>query len=309
MEFVRFENTPNPTLYLPYYSEGDLQKILRLGDHNRQDMRDVMWQLLKALEYLHARQIVHRDVKPTNVLIQVRNPIHVRLADFSISKDGEVMHTAVGTRDYQAPEIWRRQQYDNKVDIWSLGIMVLEMILCLPLPNELVKDTRSADSQLEWCEKAAEYGAMGAGRDDIAAFVSNNLVRMDPAERSSASECLDIGQQVRVFEEVDEASPNDPARDGHAPEPRTMSPLNAMQRTVLPWEVDSATEVPTQVPAKYNNHSKRPHADSDSSDKISTKRPKADGGDDDPVEDEQRVDSDSDSDNKDKEGSEQSEKI
>ena len=94
--------TWEPTLYLPYHSQGGLQDSTCFADHNRQDIRDMLWQLLKGFKYVHARNIVHRDIKPTNVLIEALDPIHVRLSDFSMSEDCEVLNTVVGTRSYQA---------------------------------------------------------------------------------------------------------------------------------------------------------------------------------------------------------------
>jgi serine/threonine protein kinase len=84
---------------------------------------------LKALSYIHAHHRIHRDIKSDNVLLNLQG--EVKIADFGyaaqLTQQQQKRRTVVGTPYWMAPELIRGNDYDVKVDIWSLGIMVMEM--------------------------------------------------------------------------------------------------------------------------------------------------------------------------------------
>ncbi|GLC41537.1 hypothetical protein PLESTM_001212400 [Pleodorina starrii] len=99
-------------------------------DHGRQTeerARFYVAQIVLALEYLHARRIAYRDLKPENLLIDASG--YLRLTDLGFAKvvKGRT-HTLCGTPDYMAPEVLTGEGYTPAVDWWSLGCVIYEML-------------------------------------------------------------------------------------------------------------------------------------------------------------------------------------
>ena len=99
------------------------------------DEKEIMYQVTKGLTYLHRKEIVHRDIKPNNILISIpkrdrADVPQMRLADFGISKSlkadkDDFTNTNVtnphGSKGWMAPELYLNERHDFKVDIFSLG--------------------------------------------------------------------------------------------------------------------------------------------------------------------------------------------
>lgn len=142
------------TLHYFYYSNGlkkddvylnlileflpdTLSKLLRRYNKNHQNLpifyvRLFMFQLLRALEYLHSLGICHRDIKPQNLLIDPDQGV-LKLCDFGCAKHlirGEPSVSYVCSRNYRAPElIFGAIDYTVKIDVWSAGCIMGEMLL------------------------------------------------------------------------------------------------------------------------------------------------------------------------------------
>merc|ERR1719313_2610357 len=96
--------------------------------------------LVLALETLHERSIVFRDLKPENVMLDVQG--YLKLIDFGIAKKLETgggrAFTMIGTPHYMAPEVIRGKGYGSEVDIWGLGVILYELVCgFLPFGEDL----------------------------------------------------------------------------------------------------------------------------------------------------------------------------
>lgn len=91
-------------------------------------------EVLQALLYMHQRHEIHRDIKSVNILLDKDG--HVKVADFGgavvLTKEDNARTSLVGTPHWMAPELIRHMPYKESVDIWSLGITVLEMAEGVP---------------------------------------------------------------------------------------------------------------------------------------------------------------------------------
>jgi serine/threonine protein kinase len=94
---------------------------------------------------------VYRDIKPGNILVKHRYPLYIKFADFGLSKEGSSFTTICGSKTYVPPEIARylsspksvpTEKYKSAVNIWSLGVIILEYAYGLPYPGRRTKLAR-----------------------------------------------------------------------------------------------------------------------------------------------------------------------
>ncbi|EAX98600.1 CAMK family protein kinase [Trichomonas vaginalis G3] len=132
IELIKDDVTHKIYLIVPYAGRGPLSpKCWEANIMDEKDAKDVFKQLAEGIQYLHNNNIVHRDIKPDNVLIQ--DDGNVMLCDFSVSKQlsssDELVDDTQGTPAFRAPEEQLTDPFDaKKSDVWSYGISLYVMI-------------------------------------------------------------------------------------------------------------------------------------------------------------------------------------
>ncbi|CAD8079675.1 unnamed protein product [Paramecium primaurelia] len=106
-------------------------------------IQQIMKQLAQTITEIHKKGICHRDLKPDNILVRLHGQIDIKIIDFGVSKKFMVkkkndkiyheMWTRTGSLLYQAPETFLGGGYDEKVDVWSVGV-ILYQLLCGKFP-------------------------------------------------------------------------------------------------------------------------------------------------------------------------------
>ncbi|KAI3596949.1 agc yank protein kinase [Moniliophthora roreri] len=123
-----FQDDENCFFVLDLMLGGDLRFHLeRTGSLSEELVRFYVAQLSLALEYLHSQGIVHRDIKPDNILLDAQGNAH--LTDFNVAiQSKELIRGMAGSIAYMAPEILIKQGYSHCVDWWSLGVCAYELM-------------------------------------------------------------------------------------------------------------------------------------------------------------------------------------
>ncbi|KAK8503970.1 hypothetical protein V6N13_021745 [Hibiscus sabdariffa] len=224
--FYSFTCRENLYLVMEYLNGGDLYSLLRnLGCLDEEVARVYIAELVLALEYLHSLHVVHRDLKPDNLLIA--HDGHIKLTDFGLSKVGLINSTddlsgpavsgtsllddeqpqlcasehqqerpkkrsAVGTPDYLAPEILLGTGHGATADWWSVGVILFEMIVGIPPFNaehpQIIFDN-ILNRKIPW-PRAPEEMSLEA-KDLI-----DGLLTEDPHQRLGARGASEVKQHI-----------------------------------------------------------------------------------------------------------------
>ncbi|CAL8070029.1 unnamed protein product [Calicophoron daubneyi] len=135
IEMIDTFETEREVVAITDYAEGDLFQIIEDdGKLPEGIVQSVACQLVSALYYLHAHRILHRDMKPQNILLGQEGV--VKLCDFGFARimslNAMVLTSIKGTPLYMAPELVEEKPYDHTADLWALGCILYELFVGTP---------------------------------------------------------------------------------------------------------------------------------------------------------------------------------
>lgn len=121
--------TSTPALVFDYVAATNLKQIM--STLSLEDIKIYMYQVFLALDFCHSRGIMHRDIKPMNIIVDTATK-QLKVIDWGLSEfyhPDKELNTRVSSRPYKSPELLLGyQQYDFSMDIWSAGCMFAAMI-------------------------------------------------------------------------------------------------------------------------------------------------------------------------------------
>ena len=182
-----FEDDTNFYLVMPLASKGQLYRVLKkFRKFDERTAAQILRETISALQYLHSFKppIIHRDIKPENLLLNEGG--RILLADYGWSNfnmEGDVRKTFCGTPEYIAPEMLLKKGHDTRVDIWSIGILMFELLsgyspFVAKSNQELYQNIRRL--KIQWPKDMPP----------LAKNLISKILKLNPADRPSFDEIL-----------------------------------------------------------------------------------------------------------------------
>lgn len=187
-----FEDEDHFFLIMERMKGGDLfDRISQLKKYTEKDARTVAKTLFLAMQYCHAQKLVHRDLKPQNLLLKSKDdPTDIIIAGFGFACRVHMplsLTTRCGTPSYVAPEVLKNAPYDQSVDMWSIGVIIY-VLLCGYPPfvhenqSELFRKIRMSELKFQ----GEEWESVSKNAKDLI----RNLLVANPMQRFTAKQAL-----------------------------------------------------------------------------------------------------------------------
>uniref|UniRef100_A0A0K0F1Z9 non-specific serine/threonine protein kinase n=1 Tax=Strongyloides venezuelensis TaxID=75913 RepID=A0A0K0F1Z9_STRVS len=174
---------------MEYMESGPLTDVVTEMRIEESVIAYVTYQTLLGLDYLHRNNIIHRDIKSDSILFSKDGT--VKISDFGfcahLTDDRPKRRSLVGTPYWMAPEVIKRSSYDVSADIWSLGIMIIEMVM--GEPPHFHEDTLKALKKILECDEPTIPSNANVS-EELRDFVSKCCVKKSNL-RLSASKLLE----------------------------------------------------------------------------------------------------------------------
>jgi len=205
--FDYFTEANTVYILLELASGGDLyQHMRRRGHLNEPQVAYLFRQVCEGVRHLHENGIIHRDLKPENILLT--EDMTVKIADFGWAAKADktdTRKTFCGTLCMLAPEMIAGKEYDARIDVWAVGVLLFEMLTgCTPFDK--------GQGLMETCKAIVGPGLSAVPLDDVppaAHPLLRGLMQQEATMRMSLDECLQsdwVMEQCAVYTEESNAT-------------------------------------------------------------------------------------------------------
>ncbi len=238
---------------LNYYEYGNLEQFLKRNNLNEEQTEQMVRGILEGLTFLHKRDIIHRDFKAQNILIDREHGVWLpKITDFGLSKsflsEDSVHNSAIAmSYAYAAPEQLKGEKISKKVDIWATGVLIYRIVAGeLPFQVTATTDNRSAAN--------AELT-----RQILSGHMPDKLNSLPQPYRSMIKRCLVHDTQLRLSDVEKLLTMLDSIRSGSSNSDSAPKPVAEKEDKTI--KIDSqnnqdATEVIPKLPLEPENGSK-----------------------------------------------------
>ena len=166
-------------LILEFAPGGELYKRLTAkGRFSETETAKYILEMSRALEYCHQKHVIHRDIKPENLLLGLNGELKIADFGWSVHAPSLRRETFCGTLDYLPPEMVEVKGYDEKVDLWSLGVLCYEFLVGEPPFDVSHRKTASVFSSFSFRFSKKSRRVL---------FFSRNARQVPPESQSSKS--------------------------------------------------------------------------------------------------------------------------
>ena len=188
--YNHFEDNEKLYLVMELATNGNLYDLISKNEKNKEQnkpidinlIKKIIIQTIEMIKYLHSINIIYRDIKPENILLDKN--FNVKLCDYGWATyitPGEFLRTYCGTPEYVSPEILKKLPYNQKVDIWGIGVFIFELINgYAPFSSNFNEDrfNNIKNCNINWPEKL----------DNDIKDLLQKILKVDPNERLSLDE-------------------------------------------------------------------------------------------------------------------------
>ena len=185
--YNHFEDNDKLYLIMEPASNGNLYSFIENNKNQKiksnETIKKIIIQTIEIIKYLHSKDIIYRDIKPENILLDKDN--NIKLCDYGwasyLTKD-QFCKVYCGTPEYVSPEMVKKYPYNEKVDIWGIGVLIFELLFGYPPFSSNFNEDRYnniKEGKINWPQEIIDKDA----KDLI-----GKILKINPNERLSLEE-------------------------------------------------------------------------------------------------------------------------
>ena len=182
--YNHFEDNDKIYLIMELATNGNLYNYIQSKKHQKNKnidiIKKIIIQTIEIIKYLHSSNIIYRDIKPENILLD--KDFNIKLCDYgwaSYFTPGHSLNVYCGTPEYVSPEVLKKLPYNEKVDIWGIGVLIFELVFGYPPFSSNLNTVRFnniKEGKINWPENLED----GDLKDLI-----QKILKVNPKERIS----------------------------------------------------------------------------------------------------------------------------